>query len=164
MKRYASLMKILFIYILVAFTVSCSNMGGYRTGQRFAINDPDLYLSIAPTFKSPYEFELKGSVLTYAKYSGHGGYNWGSKEKVQAAELTTEQLEKIRVLSLAAIESVVKYEQSESLEVVLDGTFWYLQANFKSFVVVTTSVPQGTEFAELEGFLLGIIKGGLPNA
>ena len=157
-------MKNLLLSLLLFLTFGCAQNNDYRTGQRFAINDPDLYMSIAPSFRKPYEFELKGEILIYSQYSGAGGYKWGIKSDIREAKLTPEQIKKIRKLSLYAIDSALDYEQGSELDIVLDGTFWYLQINFKSFVVATALTPRSFKFVVLENYLMSIMVNIEPNA
>ncbi len=137
--------------------VSCAN-NDFKIGQRFSEDSPEFYLSIAPSFSQPYEYELSGESLVVREYSGLGGYDWGKSIEVSRAQVTREQSEKIRELSVSAIKEALLEEQSGIDVVVMDGVSWYLLSDygFGSFLSAKTNNPSKL-FYDLQEYLNEIL-------
>lgn len=136
--------------------VSCANND--FTGQRFSEDSPEFYLSIAPSFSQPYEYELNGESLVLREYNGLGGYEWGKSTEVSRVKVTQEQNAKIRELSVSAIDQALLEEQSGIDVVVMDGVSWYLLSDygFGPFLSVKTNNPPKS-FYDLQEYLDGIL-------
>lgn len=149
--------KIVTLLALFAL-VSCAN-NDFKTGQRFSESSPDFYLSIAPSFAKPYEYELINNSLFFREYSGVGGYDWGKSNEISKAQVTREQSEKIRQLSVAAIKEAILEEQSGIDVVVMDGVSWYLLSDFGfgPFLSAKTNNPPKA-FYSLQKYLDGILS------
>ena len=160
-------MKYIVIIITTLFLFSCSTYQGY-TGQRFVEESPTFYLSIAPSFAEPYEYEVKNRVLVFRKYSGLGGYNWGRKRVVAKSGISQEEQESIRALTLEAIADTISIEkkrkESGEVIVVLDGTGWYIQSDLDPFLTISTNNPESKAFSELLNLLKLILKREPSNA
>lgn len=151
-------MKKIILLIILFLVASCAN-DAFRTGQRFSEDDPEFYLSIAPSFSQPYEYELSAGSLIFREYSGLGGYGWGKSAEVSRTEVTQEQSEKIRELSVLAIKEALLEEQSATEIVVIDGVSWYLLSDygFGPLVSVKTNNPPKL-FYDLQEYINGILS------
>jgi len=154
-------MKYIYILFTMLLVCSCSKSPRY-TGQWFVEKSPSFYLSIAPTFDKPYEYEVLDNTLVYREYSGLGGYNWGSRKVVAKSDITREEQEKIRSLTLDAIADTISLEKkrSESGEfiVVLDGISWYIQSDVGPFLSIRTNNPESQAFNDLVVLLNSILE------
>lgn len=130
-----------------------------KTGQRFSENNPDFYLSIAPSFAVPHEYEVASNSLVLRKYSGVGGYNWGKSREQSRKTLTAAQEQKIRELAIAAVKESIQEEQAGIDVVVMDGTGWYMltDSGFGPFLSVSTNNPPKS-FYELQKYLESILQ------
>ncbi|WP_028886803.1 hypothetical protein [Teredinibacter turnerae] len=151
-------MKKIIILIVLFVLASCAS-DSFKTGQRFSEDSPEFYLSIAPSFSKPYEYELIGDRLTVREYSGLGGYEWGKSIEVSVVQVTRKQHEKIRALSVTAVREALKEEQ-EGIEIlVMDGVSWYLLSDygFGSFLSAKTNNPPKS-FYTLQKYLNEIVS------
>ena len=77
--------------LLVVMLSSCAPYQT-KTGQRFYEGSPSFYLSVAPSFSAPKEYEVVANSLILRTYSGAGGYNWGKRKEKLKKTLTTAAL------------------------------------------------------------------------
>lgn len=154
-------MKHYFLILTALLVCSCSTNPGY-TGQQFVEDSPTFYMSIAPSFHKPCEYEVHERTLVYREYSGAGGYNWGHRTVVATSKISQEQQDKIRSLTLDAIANTISIEQfrKENDEEVLvtDGTTWYIQSDIGTFVSISTNNPESKAFVELRDLLNSILN------
>jgi hypothetical protein len=146
-------MKFIIIFLLFISLCSCSTNQRY-TGQGFDPDNPTFYLSLAPSFGKPFEYELLfDNTLVYREYSGLGGYKWGTKKVIAKIVISREEEKELNALALEAIADTIKFEQvrnkSGVLEFVSDGTGWYLQSGIVPFVSVSTNNPESKAFSEI---------------
>ena len=130
-------MKNLLILLLLLLLVGCSTYSKNK-GVRYLDDAPNLLLSVAPTFKNPYEIELRNHKLKCYIYSGMGGYSWGSRSKAFEGDLDKLQIEEVKQLAANAVIDAPLYEDL----VFLDGTNWYLQFYFGQYRVITANSPE----------------------
>ena len=116
-------------------------------------------MSIAPSFSKPYEYELRGERLTVREYSGLGGYEWGRSIEVSNVQVTREQSEKIRALSVFAVKEALQEEQAGIDIVVMDGVSWYLLSDygFGPFLSAKTNNPPKSLYS-LQEYLNGVVS------
>ena len=145
-------MKSLLISLAVILVCSCSTHPSY-TGQRYVEESPTFYLSIAPSFQAPSEYEVRNNTLFFREYSGFGGFDWGSRKVVAVSEIGREQQDKIRALTLKAIADTISIESERSragaVVVVADGTQWYIQSDTNQFFSLSTNNPESEAFSDL---------------
>lgn len=160
-------MKLITIIISVFLLCSCSTTPEY-TGQQFSEDSPDFYLSIAPSFDKPYEYEIHDTTLVLREYSGLGGYDWGRKNLVAKVTVTLKEQEKIRRLTFKAIADTIHIEEERrkrgELVVVADGTSWYIQSGIVPFLSIRTNNIESNAFGELKSHLDFILKRGSNDA
>jgi hypothetical protein len=151
-------MKLNIILILAVMLSSCAGHQA-KTGQRFSENMPDFYLSIAPSFAAPHEYEVSSNFLFFREYSGVGGYNWGKSKEQSRKTLTVAQEQKIRELAVAAVKESIQEEQAGIDVVVMDGTGWYILTDYGvgPFFSVSTNNPTNS-FYELQKYLESILQ------
>lgn len=151
-------MKKIIILIILFAVVSCAS-NNFKTGQRFSEDSPEFYLSIAPSFSKPLEYELRGDRLVVREFSGLGGYDWGKSIEVSNVQVTQEQSERVRALSVAAVEEALHEEQSGIDVIVMDGVSWYLLSDygFGPFLSAKTNNPPKS-FYDLQEYLNGIVS------
>lgn len=150
-----------FALILTAMLVcSCSMNPGY-TGQQFVEDSPTFYLSLAPSFHKPCEYEIRDKKLVYREYSGLGGYGWGRRKDVATSSISQEHQDKIRALTLEAIADTISIEkwrrENDEMVVVTDGTTWYIQSDIGPFLSISTNNPESKAFKELLTLLNSIL-------
>ena len=154
-------MKYIVTIIATLFLFSCSSHPGY-TGQQFVEESPTFYMSIAPSFDKPYEYEVKDRILEIRAYSGLGGYGWGSRKVIATSSISQEEQEKIRSLSLEAIADTINIEKKRrengEMVVVTDGVTWYIQSDIGPFLSISTNNPESEAFGELHDLLDSIAK------
>lgn len=150
-------MKLNIILILALMLSACAGHQS-KTGQRFSESSPEFYLSIAPSFAAPYEYEVVSNSLVIRKYSGVGGYNWGKSNEQSRKILAVSQKQKIRELAIAAVKESIQEEQAGIEVVVMDGTGWYLLTDYGlgPFMSVSTNNPPNS-FYELQKYLESIL-------
>ena len=90
-----------------------------KTGQRFYEDSPSFYLSIAPSFSVPKEYEVVENSLILRTYSGAGGYNWGKRKEQLRKTLTTVQEKEIRKLAVAAVKESTEEDQAGLLSLFI---------------------------------------------
>ena len=153
-------------YIIVFLSVllcSCSSNPKY-TGQKFNSHHSIFYLSLAPSFGKPVEYEVQGNILLHREYSGLGGYKWGSRRIIVEAAISREEVNKLDELTQQAIADtiVVENRRNESGEniVVADGTGWYIQSGIVPFLAISTNNPESEAFSEILTLLNVILKRG----
>lgn len=146
------------IILIMAMLLSSCTINQTKTGQHFSENSPAFYMSIAPSFSAPYEYEVIDDNLIFRKYTGLGGHNWGKKKEQSRKTLSNEQEKKIRELAIAAIkESIPEHEETDVI--VMDGTGWYILTDygFGPFLSASTNnSPNG--FYELQKYLDSILQ------
>ena len=154
-------MKYTVILFTTLFVYSCSTNPGY-TGQKFVEESPTFYLSIAPSFGKPYEYEVQNNTLVFREYSGLGGYNWGARKVVVTSEISQEVQQNLRALTLEAIADTISIEKKrrESGEIVFvaDGTTWYIQSDNGAFLSISTNNPESEAFSQILALLNSILK------
>lgn len=151
-------MKLNLILILAFFVSSCTG-NIPKTGQRFQENSPSFYLSIAPSFSSPQEYEVISNVLVHRVCNGLGGYNWGKCNEQSRKTLVVTQEETIRNLAVAAVKASIQEEQIGNEVLVMDGTGWYIMSDYGlgSFYSVSTNNPPDS-FHELLKYLESLLQ------
>jgi hypothetical protein len=151
-------MKLNIIILLVLMLCSCASHQT-KTGQRFYENGPSFYLSIAPSFSTPKEYEVVANHLVLRTYSGTGGYNWGRKREKLRRTLTTAQEQEIRELAVAAVKESIQEEQAGTEVIVMDGVGWYILTDYGQgpFLSVSTNNPTNS-FYKLETYLEGLLQ------
>lgn len=82
------------IILIVAMVLSSCAINQNKTGQHFSENSPTFYMSIAPSFSAPYEYEVISNNLILRKYSGLGGSKWGIKKEQSRKVLSVAQEKK----------------------------------------------------------------------
>lgn len=147
--------------LLVWFLSSCSSSPNF-TGQVFDEKTPFFYLSIAPSFDKPYEYEIRNDILVLREYSGLGGYNWGTKRVVAKSEMSQEVQAKISKLAQEAIADTIRIEKNRTevgdVVLVMDGTNWYIQLDVGYFLSISTNNPESKAFNELHSLLKLILN------
>ena len=146
---------------MLALLSSCSSSPKY-TGQGYDPKSPDFYLSLAPSFSVPFEYEVQGGFLIYREYSGLGGYNWGTSRVLAKKEISREEKNRLDELSLQAIEDTINIEQernsSGEIIVVMDGTEWYIQTGISPFLSISTNNPESKAFNKIRNLLVSILE------
>lgn len=145
-------MKYAFIILCIFSFTSCT-FNEFRTGQRFEEESPDFYMSIAPSFSEPYEYEIHYNNLFYREYNGLGGYDWGRAQEVSKVEITLEQMKHIRELAITAIKESIEEQLGHEI-LVMDGVSWYLITDFGlgPFLAAKTNNPSDS-FYQLRNYL-----------
>lgn len=149
--------RLLILTVLIA-TTSCT-FNEFRAGQRFEKESPSFYMSVAPSFSQPFEYEINSDELVLREYSGLGGYDWGRKKEVFRVKVTLEQKKNIRQLSIATIsESIAEEKEGEEI-VVMDGTSWHVLTDFGfgPFLSYSTNNPGDTMY-KLHGYLETLVS------
>ena len=153
-------MRLLLILITILSMSSCVNHQPNR-GQYFIMdNRSSFYLSIAPSFDAPYEYEISLNNLVLRKFDGLGGYEWGKSKDVSSTTLTREQQQMVRLLAITAIKNTILEEEKGIDVVVKDGTSWHIQSDYglgPSLSASTNNPPQS--FFELRDFIEGLLEG-----
>lgn len=146
------------IILVMAMLLSSCAINPTKTGQRFSENSPTFYMSIAPSFSAPYEYEVIDDNLIFRKYTGLGGYKWGKKKEQSRKTISIAQEEKIRALAIAAVKESIP-EQAEIDVIVMDGTNWYILTDygFGPFLSASTNNPPNG-FYELQKYLDSILQ------
>lgn len=155
------LSKYMKLHIILILALMLSACAGHqlKTGQHFSEKSPEFYLSIAPSFAAPYEYEVVSNYLVLRKYNGLGGYNWGKSKEQSRNILTVSQEQKIRELAIAAVKESIQEEQVGIEVIVMDGTGWYLLTDYGlgPFMSVSTNNPPNSFYA-LEKYLESILQ------
>ena len=130
-----------------------------KTGQRFYEDSPSFYLSIAPSFSAPKEYEVVENSLILRTYSGAGGYNWGKRKEQLIKILTTAQEQEIRKLAVAAVKESTEEDQAGDEVIIMDGIGWYILTDYGlgPFLSVSTNNPPNS-FYELEKYLESLLE------
>lgn len=151
-------MKHLLVILIIFATTSCT-FNNFRTGQRFEEESPYFFMSVAPSFSEPFEYEISSDELILREYDGLGGYDWGRGKEVSRVKVTLEQERNIRELSIATIIESIKEEESGEEIVVLDGTSWYILTDFGfgPFLSYSTNNP-GDSIYKLHGYLNNLLS------
>ena len=160
-------MRYIPLVIIFLLQISCSTEPRF-TGQWYVEDSPSFYMSIAPTFGNPFDFEIQDEELEYREYSGFGGYDWGSSKVVATVKTTREERNIIDALSKEAIaDTIAIYKrrlENDELVVVADGTSWYIQSGVSPFVSIRTNQPDSKAFEELLDLLNSIVTRGASGA
>ncbi|MFO1368446.1 MAG: hypothetical protein U1F46_05570 [Marinagarivorans sp.] len=140
-------MNQLLILLVLITTTSCT-FNKFRAEQHFEEKNPSFYMSVAPSFSQPFEYEINSDELVLRKYYGLGGYNWGRKKEVCRVKVTLEQKNNIRQLSIATIRESITEEKEDEEIVVMDGTSWYILTDFGfgPFLSYSTNNPGDTMY------------------
>jgi hypothetical protein len=153
-------------YIIVFLSVllcSCSSNPKY-TGQQFDWDNPVFYLSLAPSFAKPVEYEVQDNILVYREYSGLGGYKWGSRKVIDEVKISREEKNKLDELTHQAIADTIivekKRNESGEIIVVADGTVWYIQSGIVPFLSISTNNPESEAFSKILALLNVILERG----
>lgn len=151
-------MKLSITMLLIVMLSSCAPYQT-KTGQRFYDGSPSFYLSVAPSFSAPKEYEVVANSLILRTYSGAGGYNWGKRKEKLKKTLTTAQEKEIRKLAIAAVKESIQEEQAGVEVIVMDGTGWYILTDYGlgPFLSVSTNNPPNS-FYELEKYLESLLQ------
>ena len=146
-----------FLTLLMAFLLSACT-SHVKTGQVYLEDSPSFYMSVAPSYSAPFEYELVSDTLIFREYSGSGGNDWGTSKEVARETLSTAQKNKLRELSVAAVKSSVQQAEVNEAIIVLDGTSWYLLTDygFGPFLSTSTNDPQ-ENFYQLRDYVNGIL-------
>lgn len=154
-------MKCIIVLSILLSSISCSSHQKC-TRQYFQDDAPVFYISIAPSFDKPSDFEVKNNQLIYRQYSGLGGYKWGSKKVVASSGISLAEQEKLHALILQAFADAVRIqkEQTENGEeiVTLDGSEWLIQSNFYQPLSIGITNPNSKVFYELINFLESVLE------
>ncbi len=144
-------LKFFLATIAVLFLSSCTT-SQFKTGQSFVEDSPDFYLSIAPSFGNPFEYEISSGKIIFREYSGKGGYDWGKITNTIHKTIDANQQAKIRELTVTAVKDAVVSEQNGIDVVVVDGTSWYILSDygFGPFLSISTNNPPDSFYAVKE--------------
>lgn len=148
------------LMLSVLFAIASCTFNARKPGQYFNDECPTFYMSIAPSFSHPFEYEITSVVLVVREYSGLGGYNWGRRKEVARVKVTPQQEKDIRQMSMAAItQSIVEANEVEDI-IVLDGTSWYVLSDTDMdsgpFLACSTNNP-GDTFYKLHNYMKTLI-------
>ncbi len=159
MLRALSLLMKSLLLILLLLSLSACATKQYKTGEWFNEESPEFYISLAPSFKAPYEYELKSGQITFRKYGGLGGYDWGKVIYTSNRIISKQQEEAIRKLAVTAIKEAA-IEDEKGIDVfVADGTGWYIMTDygFGPFLSVSTNNPPDS-FYSLKQYIESLFK------
>ena len=153
-------MKYFTIIPILVLLCSCASSPKY-SGQRYESERPFFYMSLAPSFSKPFEYEVQGNTLIYREYSGKGGYNWGTRKVVAKKEISREEKNKLDQLTLQAIEDTINIEQERNktgeLVVVMDGTNWFIQSGIVPLLSIRTNNIESSAYNKIKNLLDSIL-------